>query len=431
VKRNSILLLAVMALPNPVARVINHDVDDPQPLSPGVRIETNLRSIDASSKRKVPNRYAPWSDVGWKANHGLVAERYNDPNYEQLGGWNEMSQYLSDNSAARILRYDPWSRDQWIRSLSPAEKYDLVLGIASDGLASHIAGFLNETLGSDPEFPSWWGLCEGSAPASVFYPEPTKAVVLHSEAYNLDVPFYAPDIKGLATQLWSRFNTNLDMPEAGTQCKKENEENGMCFDDNPATFHAAVHHFLDTNVSAGYLIADWDPTPVVWNFPFVAYSESYYRVDKGSDKKVDTLAAAAVPVSDWSADPRRSKRSPGTAYLVGVKMDVSYGVNQTQRAPNEGSLKRKINTRTLIYELELDPNYNLLGGEWVAGTHPDLLWSVPKGTVPDSPAESQLPSQGGENGVIPKAWGAAAKASALKLTPLRRVVDILIQRSAH
>lgn len=426
------VLMAMMIMPpgGPTARVINHDNDDPQPLSPNQKIEMNLKMIDRTSKRKVGQRFSPWSDVGWKANKGLVLERYNDDNYEAAGGWSGMHQYLDDNSPAQILRSDPWNRDRLVRSLSPAEKYDLVLGIVGNGLAKGIGNFLDGAIGNDPAFPGWWGLCEGSAPASVFYPEPVKAVVLHSEAYDIDVPFYAPDIKGLATMLWSRFNTNLNLPEAGVQCTKENEgPNGWCFDDNPATFHASVHHFLDTAFGSGLLIGEMDPTPVVWNFPFVSYSETYYRPDKGSDHSVPNLASAAIPVSDWSADPRKSKRSPGTAFLVGIKMDISYGVNQTERAPNEGSLKRKINTRTLAYELELDSGYNLLGGEWVSGTHPDLIWSVPKGTVPDSPAEGLLPPRGGENGLIPKAWASAARASAAKLTPLRRVVDILIQRS--
>jgi hypothetical protein len=418
------LLAAMMIPPGQTVRVINHDNDDPNLLSP-TKVEMNLRALDQRSKRKVAPRFAPWSDVGWKANKGLILERYNDGNFEASDGWAGKSRYLEENSAARILQYDPWNREQWVAALSPAEKYDLVLGIVGDGLAKHIGDFLDGAIGNNPAFPSWWGLCEGSAPASVFYPEPTRKVVLHSEAYGIDVPFYAPDVKGLATMLWSRFNTSLDLPEAGTQCKKGDVDS--CFDSNPATVHAAVHHFLD--LEPGILIADMDPTPVVWNFPLVGYSESYYRPDQGAGQRAPDLASATIAPSDWASDPRKAKRSPGTAYLVGVRMDISYGVNRTERAPNEGSSKRKINTRTLAYELELDSDFNLLGGEWVDGSHPDLLWVVPKGTVPDSPGEAQLPPRGGESGVIPKSWGAAARASAEHMTPLRRVVDILMQRS--
>ena len=427
-KKTKAILLAVMVMPvGPAARVINHDNDDPTLLAPGQRIEINLKTLDARSRRSVPQKLIPWSDVGWKANKGLVSERYNDANFEKLEGWGAKHDYLNQHSAASVLNMDSWNRDRGIAALSPAEKYDLLVGTVENGLAQNIGDFLDKSIGHDSAFPSWWGLCEGSAPASVFYPEPVQKVVLHSEAYNVDIPFYAPDVKGLATMLWSRFNTNLNLPESGTECKAGDEPS--CFDTNPASFHASVHHFLD--LSPGILIGEMDPSPVVWNFPLVSYSETYYRPDKGATKRAPDLASATIAVSDWAADPRKATRSPGTLFLVGVKMDISYGVNQAERAPNEGSSKRKINTRTLAYELELDENYTMLGGEWVAGSHPDLLWTVPKGTVPDSPSESLLPPRGGENGVIPRSWAAAARASAAKLTPLRRVVDLLIQRSAR
>ncbi len=111
-------------------------------------------------------------------------------------------------------------------------------------------------------------------------------------------------------------------------------------------------------------------------------------------------------------------------------MKISYAVNQGSNPPFRGSLKRKINSRELVYELELDAEGNLLGGEWVSGAHPDLLWTVPKGVVPDTIGDYLLPPGGAERGVIPKSWEKAARVSAEKLTPLRRVVEILVQRSA-
>lgn len=425
-KRTKAILMAALIMPNmgPAAHVIKDGNDGPNVLAPDQKIEMNLKQIDARSKRKVPALYAPWGDVTWKANKGLIAERYTDGNFEHIQGWGAMHNYMEQYSPANILRYDPWGRNYWMGFLSPAEKYDIVTGIVSDGLAKNIGSFLDQTLGSDPAFPGWWGLCEGSAPASVIYPEPVKTVVLHSEAYNVDVPFYAPDIKGLATMLWSRFNTNLNFPESDSDCPER--EGKPCHDTNPASFHAAVHHFLD--LSPGVLVGDMEPSPVIWNFPLVAYSETYYRPDTSPGHSTD-LASAALPVSAWANDPRHGVRSPGTVYVVGVKLNVSYGVNGSANPPLNGSIKRKINTRTLVYELELDSDYRMLGGEWVAGTHPALLWAVPKGTVPDSPFEKQLPPNGGETGAIPRSWSDAARASASKLTPLRRVVDILIQRS--
>ncbi|MGZ3720550.1 MAG: hypothetical protein ACXWR1_19485, partial [Bdellovibrionota bacterium] len=85
--RKSALLMAVMVMPGPATRVVNHDNDDANLLAPGQRIEINLQAIDQHSRRSTPHVFTPWSDVGWKANKGLVGERYNDSDFEESDGW--------------------------------------------------------------------------------------------------------------------------------------------------------------------------------------------------------------------------------------------------------------------------------------------------------------------------------------------------------
>jgi hypothetical protein len=422
------MLLAALVLPaGPATRLIDKESDDPNHLAPpGRQIETNLKVIDQRSLRVITRRSEPWSDVTWKANRGLLLQRYRDSRFEKEEGWRRKRLYLNRFSADWMFALDPRERDRWVETLSPAEKYDLVMGTVRGGLSEKISGFLSETLGNSANFPSWWGLCEGSAASTVYYPEPVKRVVLYGEANRVRVPFYAPDIKGLATLLWSRFNKSLNLPESGLQCKTDGKG---CFDSNPASFHASVHHFLD--LYPGVLVGEMDPTPVVWNFPLVSYDETYFRPDKGSGTTTTNLGSATVAVSDWQDDPRRSKRSPGTAYIAGVKMTVEYAVNQDRAPPPEGSLKRKIIPRVLTYEIELDADLNMLGGEWVSGKHPDLLWTIPPDSVPDTVGDATLPPGDGEDGTIPASWSASARASAARLTPLRRVVELLVKKSAE
>jgi len=420
------LLMAMLVFPaGPAVRLIDHENDDPDVLVPGGHMEMNLKSLDQRSRRSVPQVAAPWSDVGWKANKGLITERFADSRFEAAAGWSAKHDFLRSYSTRWILQQPGYDRERWIAALSPAEKYDLLMGTVKGGLAENIGAFLDHSLGNSRQFPGWWGLCEGAAASTMYYPEPVRLVVLHSQSYDLDVPFFAPDIKGLATMLWSRFNTELNLPESGLPCKKDGTG---CFDSNPASFHASVHHFLD--LSPGILVGDMDPTPVVWNFPIVAYSEAYYRPDKKADVTAADLRSAALKPDDWGSDPRKSKRSPGTAYIVGIKMKISYAVNQEEKPPFEGSLKRKVNSRVLVYELELDSDWKLLGGEWVSGEHPDLLWSIPRDVVPDSIGDKSLAPDDTWHGEIPKSWTEAARISAAKLTPLRRVVELLVKKSS-
>lgn len=425
-KAKAWLFAALLAPASPLfTRSIDWRNDNPLLLAPEQKMELNLRTLDLRSHRSARSSITPWSDVSWKANKGLIAERLTDPRYQRLNGWKAKRDFLRTYHPRWVLRQPGRDRDDWIASLSPAEKYDLLLGVLEGGLTDQISEFLDRNLAGKKQFPSWWGLCEGAAASSIYYPEPTRAVVLRSEAFGVDIPFYATDIKGLATMLWSRFNTDLRIPESGQQCANTED---TCFDANPASFHASLHHFLDLH--PGMLVGEMDPTPVVWNFPIVAYSEQYYRPDRGAARGAKSLAEAALSAGSWR-DPRRGKRAPGTAYVVGVRMSVSYGVNQPHHPPFEGSESRKINTRVLDYELELDSSWNMIGGEWVSGSHPDLLWSIPKGSLPNSAGDFLIsPSEATPDSMIPKSWSAAAKISAQKMSPLRRVVELLVKKSA-
>ncbi|MGZ3694442.1 MAG: hypothetical protein ACXWQO_09675, partial [Bdellovibrionota bacterium] len=212
-KRSPWLLLAFLTIPlDPGARIIDHEHDDPAHLNS--RIELNLQRIDSVSKRSVKNVAAPWSDVTWKANKGLLTERFLDPRFGAEDGLRAKQEYLHAHSLTKILALSPGEdRDRWIASLSPAEKYDLLTGIAGNGLTEQMTDFLASSLGDKKEFPSWWGLCEGSAPASMVYREPVKVIKMTSKAYGLEIPFHPSDVKALATLLWSRFNTSLFLPE--------------------------------------------------------------------------------------------------------------------------------------------------------------------------------------------------------------------------
>lgn len=416
--RKEFIVWALLAFPlSPIPREIG-DRDQPRRIAPAV--EMNLKHIDQATAHSANANHVPWSDIGWKANNGLVNERYLDPEYRARGSLGEKQSYTQERSVDRLLALPPGpGRDAWIARLSPAEKYDLIVGSVHGGLAEHIDGFLRQSVGGDGTFPTWWGLCEGSAPASMYYPEPANSVMVRAGAYRLDVPFYPSDIKALATMIWSRFNEQLDLPEAGGQCTRSGEG---CEDNNPGTFHAALHHFLER--APGILVAEVDPTPVVWNFPVVGFTESYFNPQ--TKQAVGSLAEASVSREAWAADPRKGKRAPGTAYVVGVKTEFRYATNQPGTSPMK-STKRRVLSRTVSYELELGQDWKILGGEWLAGKHPDLLWAVPPGTVPDTVGDAMLPPGTEVNG---EQLRAAAQASSARMVPLRYVVEQLVRRSA-
>jgi hypothetical protein len=277
---------------------------------------------------------------------------------------------------------------------------------------------------SGGKFPAWWGICDGSAAASAAVPEPVRKVVVRSAAYGVNVPFYAPDIKALLSMLWSTYNRDLHLPEIGLQC--DDKGGGACADVNPASFQRALYHFL--GLGHGHLMMDVDATRVVWNHPIHGYETYYYPPQDGPEDRVASFRDALLPIGQAGDDPRWRLRAPGTAYLLGVVTTIYYGKN-VREAPLEGSVKQDIKTMEVQYELELDGDLNLLGGEWLSKNHPDLLWTIPEGTVAPTVGDDLLGDATWDGSAPLTGWDTAARASAQSVLPLRKVLDGLVERA--
>jgi hypothetical protein len=411
----------------PHSRAFDPKLDHPARLANGRSLERNLLAIHERGAYSRA-RALPWSDRIWAFNKGLLGERYTDPAYRRQKGWKAKRDYAAQHGARWVLALPPGSvRDDWIAKLSPVEKYDLLMGTVEGGLYDHLRDYLDAQMDARGRFPTWWGVCEGSAAAGIFYPEPVRVIRVRSRVYQVDIPFYATDIKGLASLLWSTFHPFLRVPEVGLQCRADRE--AACYDNNPATFHLSLHHLL--GMGNGTLFAEMDPSVQAWNYPIVKYELRYFRPDQRRSARSETLdpRAAAVATRDWRRDPRAPRRAPGTAYVVGATVDLLYAKNHRQ-VPLEGSLDRMTEAKTLAYELELDADWNVLGGEWLSEAHPDVLWTLPRNANADGPGDKLLGSAEWREVAGPAGWEGAARASAKHLVPLRKVVERLIERSA-
>jgi hypothetical protein len=418
----ALIPLSGLQAPEPEFRAFDPRNDDAAILAPGQPIERNLERIAEVGRIMLPE--VPWSDRAWEHNRGLLNERYTDPAFSGLPGWPERRVYLERKSPEVLLDLPSGpERDRAIARLSPAEKYDLVMGTLSGGLAEAIRHSLDHDMDAAGRFPGWWGICEGSAAAAVKVPEPVATVTVRSIPYGVDVPFYAPDIKALVSMLWSSYNAMMQLPEIGQQC--DGAGGGSCFNVNPASFHKAIHHFLGRG--NGHLITDLDETRAVWNHPLVGYDVRYFRPGRNADRTETGFRAALAPAGG-AGDPRRELRAPGTAYVLGVITRIFYGKNLRDH-PLEGSVRREVGSQLLRYELELDENLNLLGGEWLSKKRADILWTIPAGKRPESPGDMMLGSMRWDGLSTPANWQGAARISAARNLPLRKVVEELLRRS--
>lgn len=328
-----------------------------------------IRSLEVMEQKKLLEKklsIMPWSDTYWPMAEGLIGYRYNDPEM-RFSSWSDFRSYILSHPADGLIKEKNYDQ------LSPSEKYDYLMDLLGEGLTEYSwsegQGY-NERYN---EVEAWMGLCHGWAPASFMLPNPVKKVSVKIDE-DESLVFYPSDIKALGTLLWS--NSSFETRFIGGRCDiKEPREDNMgrpkdpgCLDDNPGTWHLAVVNQIGLFDRSFVMDATYDYQ--VWNQPVYSYKYSYRNMK--SNKRSEKLAEAIVSVDEWKKDPRKSVRSPGTKYIVGISMTVEY-VRESQASQQENQ-PTLFSTVSYDYDLELDAQKRILGGEWYSRQHPDFLW---------------------------------------------------------
>jgi Transglutaminase elicitor len=385
---------------------------------------TSLADMEAAGLKKSALPVRPWSDTYWPIYAGGIADRYNDSAYGVSLKWDVNERYLIDH-----LGRGP------IAQLSPAEKYDLLVGDSSFTLAQEMIESGKPYFDEYKKVETWMGYCHGWAPASFTVDRPSRAITVLAADGRTQIEFYPADIRALATALWA--NGDFATRYIGGRCENANpplDHSGRptdpdCLDTNPATWHLVAVNQI--GVAHRSFVADIDWSAQVWNQPAVSYD--YVYQDFTSGKEVARLQDAMVPVSEQ--DPRHKVRSPDAKYLVRIGMNFTYGQERAPDASVIDNASRDISGRAHYeYTLELNDQGQIVGGEWVYNVHPDFLWVPVKGTHAVSVGDQALDtahdqSRWDANQTVPAAWRKAAVDASAQGQPLARVVDQLVRWS--
>jgi len=173
-----------------------------------------------------------------------------------------------------------------------------------------------------------------------------------------------------------------------------------CRDTNPMTLHIALKGLINDQ-QVGFVI-DKTRTAQVWNQPVHKWEMTHVPIKKND--AVGTLVDGGTPVAIAEVDDLfKDYRAPKTAFLVQMKVKISYGAENGPKlsydAPDEA-----VESDTILYTLELDAQQNLVGGEWGliptsenskesslasgrSGTAPDFLWLIDR---KEKPSRGQL-----------------------------------------
>ncbi len=368
---------------------------------------TSLAEISQAGLGKAESKLDIWSGSYWPQFQGGVGVRYLDELFRPLVEQDYKVQYKAHRA---LFDANPYYSASSTDKLSPAEKYDLLVGDTEMSLTKYAweLGFKNggETTG---KVPVWRGLCDGWASASQKMPRPVKDVVMNDPNAK-PIRFYPEDIKALGSLLYARAQVSPAF--LGKRCRMP--LSALCGDINPATFHLALTNRVGAMGQS--FIADISPGNEVWNYPVKSYESKFYNVFSAVESS--DFAAVVEAFDKKKKFRKRESRHKETAFIVGVKMTVNFSDMRLPFTADD-----KILTQTFNYDLELNSKMEIIGGE-AAGRLPDFIWAPVDQTYPMSVVEKNL-------GTPVESWDLAelSRESAKAGQPLSMIVQRLFEAS--
>jgi hypothetical protein len=353
-----------------------------------------------------------WSGSYWPHFQGSLGIRYRDVKFQTLvekkEQWGEFKDLFEKYPYYLYLRK--------INDLSPAEKYDLLVGDTNMTLTKY-SWDLGEKANILGKVPIWRGICDGWAAASQMMPRPVKSVELKSPQ-GFKITFYPEDIKALGSLLYARAQNEVIF--LGKRCRSRalGLFTNACDETNPGTFHLALVNRV--GLMKKTFIADVSPGSEVWNYPVKSYELKFFNVFTGDEFKNFKDALEVFTKTHRFEDSY--KRHKKTSYILGVKATVQYADMRPPHLHERDSREHdKILEKEYLYDLELDSRFNILGGMSLTKNLPDFIWAPNDKTYPLSIAEEKgLPSSEQDISLM-------AKISSKEGQPLSIIVEQLFE----
>lgn len=329
---------------------------------------TDLRIVDENAL-SLAQKYVSW---GW---HKDADAAFRD-NYELQGG-------LSVENALNLVKIGKYS--------NVTEAFAEAVEMAKEQESSYVLAKQSKFMAA------WEGICNGWSTAAGVIPRPRKAISFKLPN-GKNLKFYPADIRGLASLYWvnSFIQNNLVKDDkgnyqrggtvsAGLRCniKAKEDEWGRLYDHKDDPFngrnyktgkrdarcsgvHPAKWHLGLVNLigkQGRSFVVERKVGPAVDNHPMSSYEMSYFNPNTGSEK--GSIADKIVRIDE--DDQFKAMRSPKARYIVGVKATMTYldyaspSRQETTSEKDDSDVDKK-----MMYDLELDENYDIVGGQWRA-----------------------------------------------------------------
>jgi hypothetical protein len=245
---------------------------------------------------------------------------------------------------------------------------------------------------------AWEGICNGWATAAGLVPRPRRSISFKLPN-GKNLKFYPSDIKGLVSLYYvnsliqdpayigdDKLPTTQGTVSAGLRCNlkhprkdlwgrkydhKDDPFNGRnqvtgkrdsrCVGVHPATWHLGLVNLIGKQGRS--FVVERKVGAEVDNHPMYKYKMKYFNPNSGwSDKK---LRKNITTVSKY--DTFKQFRHKDAKYLIGVETTMTYLNYAKPKRENSNSEKDDSEKdKKMFYDLELDADYNIIGGQWRA-----------------------------------------------------------------
>jgi hypothetical protein len=452
---------------------------------------------------RAQSREAPWSGSYWPDINGGIASHYRDHTVLGSQLWFVLRygaakiRLTRDFDAVRN-GFGSFTQEELDQRLSPSEKYDLLLGNGQFEFTRAIladiefrAGHLKKSKMNDgteradmeqfegvnnnehfldvqssyarfdddvlyrywkrrPDSISYWfGICDGWSPASIYLPRPVRPVTVTGRLGHR-ITFFPDDLKALGSYLFARTNNDhmntMNYRFAGRPCAEWGDpvvdregyvKDFRCNDVDAGLFHLALLNRIGLD-RMGFMI-DIDNNHKINNHPVGSYELRYFNLANGREGSLEASVVPRIAVEDGFA----RRRHPQAVALVGVKARVTYRYYQWTENNRDLTFDSpgldRVRSEEYTYDLELDREGAVLGGEWgnrydedveesvLYAKQPDFLWMAAPDALPYSEQslytiagktrDSSNPRPFGNTdwswdgrGPLPEDWLAAARA---------------------
>ncbi|MCO5143248.1 MAG: hypothetical protein M9962_09190 [Oligoflexia bacterium] len=399
-------------------------VDDRDMEGNPVRFLSNMQELAAfsigTSKKDI------WASSYWPMYKGGVAYRYRDRLFTPSKDW--------------MVNYSHFLSTVTLPSdLSATEKLEKVFGDFSRKVSFHQWSQGKWYYDQYRIVEDWMGICHGWSQAAHMLARPKKTVPIsyvNSFGQIETMEFYPSDIKALASQIWADFDYSTRF--VGSRCDVENlvrDENGRvrdpnhpeCEDTNPATFHLSLVNQI--GLMGRSFTLDSVNSSEVWNYPIKNYQISYFDVQ--TEQTSDDWKSLLVRKEIYNNDPYQKYRSNDVAYILGAKASVRVLSDEEEPSTDkvDGVEQDVYLDFSFSYDLELDENFEVIGGEWRSENFPDFLWVATRNAKIYSYGSDYIREPWDGAAPVPVSWKSAYEIDAEEGMILSNFVDLLVRKS--